>query len=248
MEPAFYEQIYHLQQDHWWYRSRQRFLDVLLREIPREGTVLDAGCGPGSMVHYFARYGAVIGLDRYLPALQMCRRHFSGPLLQGDCTDLPFADGSFALVAACEVLYHRAITDVGATVGEFARVLQPGGHLLLVDSAYMGCSSGHDLVAHGARRFTRGELVAVMESAGLEVVHTTYAYALLLPLVWLLRRGKALLGIKGAPAGELQGTWGPLNSLVTLWFTREAALAGRIGLPFGLSVQLLGRKPAGRNA
>lgn len=248
MDPALYERIFRLQQHHWWYRSRERFLDVLLRHLPRGGVVLDAGCGPGSMLRYFGRFGQVVGLDRYLPALGMCRSHFAGPLVQGECGRLPFADGGFSLVAACEVLYHRNITDLTGTVRELARVLSPGGSLLLVDSAYSGCSSDHDLAAHGARRFTRGELVAVMESAGLEVVHATYAYALLLPLVWLLRRGKRLLGVKEAPGAELHAAWPPVNRLVVGWFTLEAAVAGRWGLPFGLSVQVLGRKPAGGGA
>jgi SAM-dependent methyltransferase len=175
----------------------------------------------------------------------MCRSHFTGPLVQGECGCLPFADASFTLVVACEVLYHRRITDVGGTVAELARVLKPGGALLLVDSAYASCRADHDLVAHGARRFTRGELTAALESAGLEVVHATYAYALLLPLVWLLRKGKQLLGVQGAPGAELHETWHPLNRLVIGWFALEAALAGRVGLPFGLSVQVLGRKPRG---
>jgi SAM-dependent methyltransferase len=243
LEPTLYEQVYRLQKNHWWYKSRQRFLDVLLRGVARNGIVLDAGCGPGSMLHYFGSYGQVVGLDRHMPALQMCRSHFSGPLLQGECGSLPFADNSFTLVAACEVLYHRGIIDVAATVGEFARVLKPGGALLLVDSAYAGCYSAHDVTAHGARRFTREELSEIMQSAGLEIVHATYAYALLLPLVWLLRHCKSLFGIKGGPGGELHETWGPLNSMVIGWFTLEAALAGRTGLPFGLSVQILGTKP-----
>ncbi len=248
MEPILYDQIHRLQKNHWWYKSRERFLDVLLRDLPRGGSVLDAGCGPGSMLHYFSRYGEVVGLDRYLPALHMCRQHFSGPLLQGECGSLPFADASFAMVAACEVLYHRNIEDVAATVREFARVLQPGGVLLLVDSAYSSCFSEHDRVAHGVRRFTRGELVSAIHAAGLEVVRSTYAYALLLPLVWLLRHCKSLFGIKGDPGGELYATWRPLNSLIIRWFALEAALAGRTGLPFGLSVQVLGRKPCQQQA
>jgi ubiquinone/menaquinone biosynthesis C-methylase UbiE len=243
VDPSLYERIFRLQKTHWWYRSRERFLDVLLRKLPKGGLVLDAGCGPGSMLHYFGGYGEVVGVDRYAPALAMARSHFSGPLLQGECGVLPFADGSFTLVASCEVLYHRNVPDVGEVVREFARVLQPGGSLLLVDSAYSDCYSSHDVTAHGARRFTRGELVSSMEAAGLEVVRSTYAYALLLPLVWLLRRFKSLFGIGEEPGGELHGTWGPLNSLVICWFTLEAALAGRWGLPFGLSVQVLGRKP-----
>jgi SAM-dependent methyltransferase len=242
VEPILYERIYRLQKSHWWYKSRERFLDVLLCTLPRSGAVLDAGCGPGSMLHYFGRYGKVVGLDRYLPALQMCRSHFDGPLIEGECGSLPFADSSFTLVAACEVLYHRNIADVTAVVREFARVLQPGGALLLVDSAYASCYSDHDVIAHGARRFTKEELVAAMQAAGLEVLHATYAYALLLPLVWLLRRGKTLFGFKGDAGGELHGTWRPLNSLVVSWFAVEAAIAGRWGLPFGLSVQVLGKK------
>jgi len=242
MEPALYERIYSLQESHWWYKSRERFLDVLLRNLPGEGEILDVGCGPGSMLHYFGRYGNVIGLDRYFPALRMCRSHFSGSLIQGDCRSLPFADGSFTFIAACEVLYHRQITDVASVVREFYRVLKPGGALLLIDSAYAACYSDHDLVAHGARRFKREDLVSIMEEAGVEVVHATYAYALLLPVVWFLRRFKALFHIKGGKGGELHRTWGPLNSLVIRWFSFEAAIAGRLGLPFGLSIQILGRK------
>jgi hypothetical protein len=85
-----------------------------------------------------------------------------------------------------------------------------------------------------------------MQVAGLEIIHATYAYALLLPIVWLLRRVKAFVGWKGSTGGELQATCPLLNRLVTGWFTLEASVAGRWGLPFGLSVQLLGRKPGGR--
>jgi len=244
VEPTLYEQIYRLQNSHWWYKSRERFLDVLLRDLPRGGLVLDAGCGPGSMLNYFSRYGEVVGLDKYAPALKMCRDHFPGLLVQGDCSAIPFAGNSFTLVVACEVLYHRNIADVAATVREFARVLKPGGALLLIDSAYSGCSSAHDLTAHGVRRFTRAELAAAMENADLEILRSTYAYALLLPLVWLLRRCKALLDIQGKPGGELSETFGPLNTLAICWFTLEAAVAGRWGLPFGLSVQVLGKKSA----
>jgi SAM-dependent methyltransferase len=194
------------------------------------------------MLHYFGQYGVVVGLDRNAPALAMASGHFTGALVQGDLLPLPFADGSFSLTAACEVLYHRSIHDVTEAVRELVRVTKPGGALLIVDSACKGCYSAHDVAFHGARRFTRGELTAVMEDAGLEVSRSTYAYALLFPVVWLLRRCKSLFGVKESPGGELRSIWRPLNRLVIGWFTLEAALAGRWGLPFGLSVQVLGKK------
>lgn len=238
-----YERIFRLQDTHWWYSSRMRFLDLLLRNVPRGGRVLDAGCGPGSMLHYLGRYGEVVGMDRYFPALDMAKTHFPGPLLEGDICNLPFPEAHFSMVAACEVLYHRNIADVRQAVDECARILQPGGHLVVVDSAYSGCFSAHDRAAHGARRFTRAMLMEIIRDAGLEVVHATYAYSLLLPVVWLVRCWKAIWKLEEQPGEELRETWGPLSSLVNRWFALEAAIAGRWGLPFGLSVQILGRKP-----
>jgi ubiquinone/menaquinone biosynthesis C-methylase UbiE len=220
-----------------------RFLDVLLRHIPKQGRILDVGCGPGAMLHYLEKYGKVVGVDSYLPALEMAKTHFSGELLEGDCCNLPFPDEHFTLVAACEVLYHRNITDVRRAVCECARVLEPGGHLVVVDSAYAACFSAHDRAAHGARRFNMDTLVEVFQTAGLEVVHTTYAYSMLLPVVWLVRCWKKLRMVEEQPGEELCETWWPFNSLMIGWFTLEAQVAGRWGLPFGLSVQLLGRKP-----
>jgi len=244
VEPAMYERIFRLQSEHWWYFSRMRYLDVLLRRVPRRGRVLDAGCGPGAMLHYFEKYGDVVGVDSYFPALAMARTHFSGTLIEADCRRLPFADGSFSLVAVCEVLYHRQIEDVQQAVAECVRVLEPGGHLLVVDSACAACYSAHDRAAHGARRFNRAMLADILRSSGLELVHATYAYSLLLPVVWLVRRWKELLKIEEEPGTEMRKTWGPLNALIVGWFTLEARLAGRYGLPFGLSVQILGRKRA----
>lgn len=247
MEPCLYEAIYRLQKSHWWFLSRQRFLDVLLRQLGKGGRVLDAGCGPGSMLHYLAAFGEVTGLDRHLPALQMAQSHFSGQLVQGSLDRLPFSDEQFFLVNATEVLYHRTIADVQEALAELVRVLEPGGWLLVVDSAYGSLASGHDEIAHGARRFTRPMLMKACREAGLEIVHATYAYSLLLPVVWLVRRWKALRP-KGADLQpELQPAPKFLNHILSRWFSLEAQVAGRWGLPFGLSVQVLGRKAGGRN-
>lgn len=242
MEPAMYERVFRLQGEHWWYKSRMRFLDVLLQNIPKSGFVLDVGCGPGSMLHYLEKFGEVTGVDSYFPALEMARTHFSGALIEGDCCNLPFPEEHFSLVTACEVLYHRNIVDVHQAVRECTRVLKPGGYFVVVDSAFSACSSAHDIAAYGARRFDRDTLVTAFQDADLEVIHSTYAYALLLPVVWVVRRLKELLNIVEQPGAEIAKTWSPLNALVILWFTLEAQIAGRWGLPFGLSIQVMGRK------
>ncbi len=232
MQPSLYETFRVLQATHWWFLARQRFLDVLLRPVDKGGRVLDAGCGPGSMLHYFGTYGQVTGLDGHLPALQMARSHFQGELVQGTVECLPFNGRRFSLVSACEVLYHRNVKDVSGTIVELVRVLEPGGWLLVVDSAYSSLTSEHDEAAHGVRRFTKEMLVAEFRAAGLEVVRATYAYSLLLPIVWLVRRWKALRPNPN-PRPELQPVAGLLNSMLICWFAIEAQIAGRCGLPWG---------------
>lgn len=236
-----YESVYRLQSSHWWYLGRKAFLEVLLSRVRKGGRVLDAGCGPGALLGYLERYGETVGVDRHLPALVMARQQFAGPLVQGDLGRLPFRDGEFSLVVACEVLYHRNIPDVRRALAELVRVLEPGGSLLVVDSAYEALMSAHDEAAHGARRFTRREMISLFRDAGLDVAHATYAYALLLPVVWAVRRAKCRLP-QGRAKVELRKTWSPLNRGLAWWFALEARLAGRWGLPCGLSVQVLGRK------
>lgn len=243
MEPTFYETVYRLQHSHWWYLARQRFFNILLRQVKRRGKVLDAGCGPGSMLHYLTTYGDVTGLDRYLPALSMARSHFAGPLVQGTLDQLPFPGGEFSLVNVSEVLYHRNVPEVRTAVAELVRVLSPGGLLLIVDSAYPSLASEHDQVAHGVRRFTREMLVKECQEAGLEVLHATYAYAVLLPIVWLLRRWKAKRPSKAILRQELKPVPWLINCMLIGWFSLESQIAGRWGLPFGLSVQVVARKP-----
>jgi 2-polyprenyl-6-hydroxyphenyl methylase / 3-demethylubiquinone-9 3-methyltransferase len=99
--------------------------------------VLDAGCGGGLVAKTLAEAGAVVvGLDRSLGSLQVARRA-AGPAagleagsfdpVRGQLERLPFADGSFDVVVAADVLEH--VPDLPAAVGEISRVLAPGGSL-----------------------------------------------------------------------------------------------------------------------
>ncbi|MBI5814387.1 MAG: class I SAM-dependent methyltransferase [Nitrospinae bacterium] len=243
MEHSLYEQVFRLQQSHWWFAARRNSLDSLLGGQSTGGNVLDAGCGPGSMLGYLSKYGRVTGLDPYPPALEMARKRFAGPLVMGEIGSLPFADGSFDLVGTFEVLYHKGIADVEDAVRELARVLAPGGRLVVVDSAYPSLASAHDLAAHSARRFTMEQMREIFEKAGLNVTRSTYAYCALLPVVWVVRRLKGLLGLDRRPEAELSPAPEWLNAAMIRWFRLETAVAGVFGLPFGLSLQIAGEKP-----
>lgn len=100
--------------------------------------VLDIGVGPGMLASEMAAIGAkVVGVDVSDAMLALARRRFAFDgvaveLVVGDCTALPFADGSFDVVVAIQVLEY--VDDVGAALREAARILRRGGRLLIVDT------------------------------------------------------------------------------------------------------------------
>ncbi len=99
------------------------------RWSPRDGRLLDIGCGPGNHLHHLApNANTAIGVDVDLPTLEIARRRIEAPnvsLLRYDGTRLPFAANAFDVVTTLDVLEH--VSNRPALVGEIARVLRPGG-------------------------------------------------------------------------------------------------------------------------
>ena len=119
-------------------------------------------------------------------------------------------------------------------------MLRPGGLLLVTDSAFKWLRSAHDEAVHGARRYTRGELVAHARAAGFTPVLASYAYCLVFPVVAAVR-----LARRGSAGGsDVYPLPRPLNSALLGVQAVERALL-RVGpLPFGSSVVLVARKAA----
>lgn len=86
------------------------------------GRLLDAGCGGGGYVDYFARKGLhATGIDKFRMFLDVTKQKgFNGHFIEGDLTKpLPFADCAFDTTICLDVLEH--VDDVAA-IGELARV------------------------------------------------------------------------------------------------------------------------------
>jgi SAM-dependent methyltransferase len=92
--------------------------------------VLDAGCGPGWYAGELRRQGAdVVGFDA-VAAFTAQTRHAGAPTVVASLAEeLPFRSGSFDRVV-CALAIHY-VRDPGATFAEFARVLRPGGVLVV---------------------------------------------------------------------------------------------------------------------
>lgn len=101
--------------------------------LSRRKRVLDAGCGAGYGSAELARAALrVTGVDNAAEAIAFAREHYPLPNLtfeQADVTALPFADGSFDLVTAFEVIEH--LEDPSGFLREARRVLAGDGQLIV---------------------------------------------------------------------------------------------------------------------
>ena len=115
-------------------------LDAMLAAAELEGRerVLDVGCGPGhTALAFAARAAEVVALDLTPSMLEQAGRLAAERGLRNlrfECADaaaLPFGPGAFDVVTSRLSAHHYA--DPARFLGEAARVLAPGGRLLLVD-------------------------------------------------------------------------------------------------------------------
>jgi len=240
-----YQRMYEAEERQWWYAGMRAMSLALLRGRlagPAGGgdgvRILDAGCGTGNNLRHLSRYGRAVGVDLSQDALAFCRSRGVAAARAG-LLALPFAGSSFDCVTSFDVIYHRWVEDDAAAVREMARVLRPGGLLLVRVPALRVLWGAHDEAVHSRHRYRRSELRRLMEGAGLDVVRATYANTFLLPLVAARRGLDRLTGREGSDVGFLPA---PLEWAFRCVLFAEARLLRRLSFPIGSSVFALARK------
>jgi SAM-dependent methyltransferase len=237
-----YDRMYRAEEAHWWYAGMRAIsfalLDAALAAEPARLRILDAGCGTGANLMELARRGRACGVDISPDALRRSRER-GASVARASLLALPFPDASFDLVTSFDVLYHRWVEDDRRAVRELARVLRPGGLFLVREPALGALRGAHDEAVHTRHRYTRAELVRLLESEGLRIERASYANALLLPFA-ALRRG--LDRLTGREGSDVHGLPGPLDWAFRGALELEARLVRHVTLPLGLSVMALARR------
>lgn len=113
------------------------------------GVALDAACGTGRFADFLARRGyRVIGVDSSPDMLAHARRRVpDGEFHVGDLAGLPLADDSVDVIVCALALVH--LPRLEPVLAEFARVLRPGGDLIISDIHHEHVTRGSVITAHG---------------------------------------------------------------------------------------------------
>ena len=175
----------------WWYRTLHARLVANLAGVG--GTVLDAGCGTGGFLAALGRARPTLirhGLEHDPQAAVRAGRKSGAFVLCGDVNAMPYADAMFDAVISADVLCHEAVHPPRA-LAEMARVLRPGGTVLINMPAYAWLMSAHDRRVHNARRVTAPLLRDWLGQAGFTGLSVGYWNTLLLPLMIAQRKLRA---------------------------------------------------------
>jgi len=234
--------MFEAEEHQWWYAGQRAVALALVEPWARARRlrVLDAGCGTGYNLLALQRFGSTLGVDLSEQAIGFCRER-GVRAVRGSVLRLPFAAASFDAVTSFDVIYHDWVSDDRAAVAEMVRVLRPSGALLLRVPALELLRGAHDAEVLTRRRYTRGELVALVESSGLQVLRSTYSNSLLFPVLLARRTLDRLLGRHGSDVGFLP----PILESLFRGLMGVEALGVRLGLrlPIGASALVLATKP-----
>lgn len=244
MQLAEYRKLSEVEDRMWYFHALNRRVAHWLGRLLPAGParVLDAGCGTGGLIKALRAAGRdwrLTGLDFMPLACELARERTGAEIVPGSITALPFADGAFDAVVSTDVVCQ--VEDGGQALREFARVVRPGGVVLVNVPAYRWLWSYHDAAVETKHRYTRPELAGLFRAAGIGVVFASYANLLPLPLI--VARRKLFRPIRPTSDVRLhppavEAVFAALAAVEAAW--QRAGWAS----PMGSSVFVAGRRSA----
>jgi len=219
---------------HWYYVSKGRAVRALLGEH-RVERMLDVGAGSGVFSKQFLEAGyctdAVCVDPNYESESDQSygsgRLRFLKQAPAGERADL---------VLMMDVLEH--VDDDLSLIRAYFDDVEPGTTLLVTVPAFEFLWSGHDVFLEHRRRYTRSQVIHLLQDAGLKVTRVRYFFGLLFPIVALLRLIDRMRVATGTvePRSSLRKAGPTLNAFLIAVHAVERVLV----LPFnslaGLSV------------
>ena len=232
MEPYLIDELASKEAHYWWHRVRRfNLLRHFRLEVGSMTRLLEIGCGPGANLRELApQVEIAVGIDLEMRALTSCRD--LAPV-QSDALDpLPFVDEAFDAVMLVDILEHLA--EVHAVVEEVARVLRPGGVVVVMVPSGPGLWSYWDEMHGHSRRFTKSTLSEVFTD-GWRKRALEYSFSWMYPVVWAYRR---VMQRRRRPAmySDFIDLPSVLNELLVVCGRFEGRLQEYVPAPFGTTL------------
>jgi SAM-dependent methyltransferase len=244
MDAKLYDELWRVEQVHWWFRARREIVLSLVRRFvggpaDRRLRICELGCGTGGNLAAVADRHDVIGVECSPHALEYARRRLGDRVIRGSLPDdIALPSDSFDVVLLTDVLEH--IEDDTPSAATAMRLLRPGGIVVATVPAYQWLYSPRDAHHHHFRRYSKRRFRALWTAPHTHTLLLSHYNSLLFPAAAAARLASKL--VSQHAAGDLNVPPRALNGLLAQIMRSEANLLGRVPMPFGLSLVAVVRK------
>jgi SAM-dependent methyltransferase len=256
-----FETLLQMQQGHFWYGGRSRFLLAAVRRtlglskhsLRRNLSAVDLGGGCGGWISYLSQ--KIIGVFDELALADSSRKalELAGPVLPAgtpryhiDVLNLHWRE-RWDVIFFLDVLEN--ISQDELAMQEISKALKPGGFLFLTTTALERFRTWNDEAVHIYRRYSRRDLQQLASKTGLDLLQARYFMFFLSPLLLASRLKRPPLdSMSRSEIAELLARThripGPvINGICTAVFAAETPLGLLLPFPWGTSILGIYRKP-----
>lgn len=247
MDKIAKDQYFDAERTHWWFVVRALIIEDLVKRKIWQGEtlkILNIGCGTGRTSEILEKFGTVKSVEYDHDLYEICKNKIQIDIIKGSITDLPFAENTFDMVCAFDVIEH--VEDDQKAVNEMFRVCKPNGHLYILVPAFQSLWSEHDVLSHHFRRYKYKSLKRLFNNLGGQEIYTTYFNTLLFFPIYFIRIIKNKINLKSKHVIDKTDVDlfknSRLNVIFELIFSFERKLLNFFTFPFGVSIALIWKK------
>lgn len=248
MDSRYRARYAQLHSRHWWWRAREALVvEALTRHAcrPRSQSrrlILEVGCASGLNFPALRPFGSVSGVEPDPRWWEGGATHPAEPIWQGDLQTFPAAASSFDIAIALDVFEH--IPDDHAVVRQLRELLVADGLLVVNVPAWPRLWTRHDDLNHHLRRYSPGNLRALLQQSGFGILELRSLFGwLLLPKLAVALKERYLQRPAATAEAALPGIPArPLNAALTACSIAESRLLGCLPAGFGSSLLAVARR------
>lgn len=239
MKKYLYEDLYQLEDKHWWHIAKRRAVYKLIKKnnTKKNPKILDIGCGTGKNMEELQKLGTVYGLDHSSEALKFCRKRGLKLLTKGTAEKTNLEPNSFDIITILDVLEH---TDDKKTLIEMGRILKKDGIIILTVPAYPWLWSKWDEVLHHKKRYTVNTLKEILVANNFNPIKMTHLYSFLILPLLIIRKIKQNIS-KDFYQSDFKLSNPLFNFLLNNLSKFEFLLAENFYIPFGTSILVVAK-------
>ncbi|MFM1745191.1 MAG: hypothetical protein RLZZ630_1128 [Bacteroidota bacterium] len=182
MDSNYYKEYFELERQHWWFVARAAILRSQIARLnpATRLKILNVGAATGATTEMLSAFGEVTSVEYDLHCCEFLRKELKMEVIHASVTELPFANDSFDLVCAFDVVEH--VEDDKEATRELRRVCKRQGLVMCTVPAFNFLWSDHDTVNHHVRRYTSKSFKNLFPEAETIVFSSYFNSLLFLPV------------------------------------------------------------------